>query len=110
MAPSVLAGGGAILLAAGSAALQRHGPDQAIFCALGRSVDGYDIYCPRPVLNAGWPAPYLFDRPGISVEEKIGVPEDDFRAWPFVADVAFYWLALAALRRIMRALRVVGSR
>lgn len=40
---------------------------------------------------------YLFDRPGISVENSIGVVEDDFRFWPFVVDMAFYGLLLAAL-------------
>lgn len=88
---------GSLLLAGGSAAIHRHGPDQAVFCALGKSKDGFDIYCPQPVLNAGWSAPYLFDRPGISVENSIGVVEDDFRFWPFVADMAFYGLLLAGL-------------
>ena len=110
MPRSILMGIGAVVLAAGSATLQRHGPDQAVFCALGKSVDGHDIYCPRPVLNAGWPAPYVFDRPGISVENKIGIPEDDFRTWPLVADVAFFWLAVAALSRVGQALRILGKR
>lgn len=88
----------AILLALGSGAVQRHGPDQAVYCALGKSVDGYDIYCPKQVLNGGWPAPFAFDRPGISVEDRIGFPEDDFRLWPFVADVAFYLLMTLGIR------------
>ena len=85
--------------------MQRHGPDQAVYCALGKSLDGYDIFCPRPVLNGGWPAPFAFDRPGISVEDRIGFPEDDFRPWPFVADVAFFVVILEALRRVTRRLR-----
>jgi hypothetical protein len=97
----------ALLLAGASAALQRHGPDQAIFCALGKSKDGFDIYCPKPVLNAGWPAPYLFDRPGISVENKISILEDDFRFWPFTANVSFYWLLLSAMCKIAMSFRFV---
>ena len=97
----------ALLFAGASAALQRHGPDQAIFCALGKSKDGFDIYCPKPVLNAGWPAPYLFDRPGISVENKISIFEDDFRFWSFTANVAFYWLLLSAMCRIAKRFRFV---
>lgn len=104
---------GSLLLAGASAAIQRHGPDHAVFCALGKSQEGFDIYCPRPVLNAGWPAPYLFDRAGISVEDSIGVPEDDFRFWPFAANLAFYWVVLAglwAMQRRVRALRVRPGR
>ncbi|QPT11223.1 hypothetical protein [Sphingomonas paucimobilis] len=93
------------MLAMGSCAIQRHGPDQAIYCALGKSRDGVDIYCPKPVLNGGWPAPFAFDRPGISVEGKIAFTEDDFRFWPFIADVAFYELALLALCRLMQRVR-----
>lgn len=88
----------AVTLALGSCAVQRHGPDQAVYCALGTSADGYDIYCPKPVLNGGWPAPFAFDRPAVSVEDRIGFPEDDFRLWPFVADVAFYLLVTLGLR------------
>lgn len=99
-------GVGALLLAGASATIQRHGPDQAIFCALGKSKEGYDIYCPKPVLNAGWPAPYLFDRPGISVENSIGIPEDDFRLWPFTANIAFYWMLLAEMRKLSMRLRL----
>lgn len=91
--------------AGGSATIQRLGPDHGIYCALGKSVEGYDIYCPKPKLNGGWPAPYLFDKPGISVEGKLFVIEDDFRWGPFVADVAFYLLGLLALRRGWRMAR-----
>lgn len=94
----------ATTLALGSCAVQRHGPDQAIYCALGKSIDGHDIFCPKPVLNGGWPAPYAFDRPGISVENRIGFPEDDFRWWPFVADVAFYQLLLLGLMQAIARL------
>ncbi len=99
---SVLGG----LLSVGSCAIQRHGPDQAIYCDLGKTPDGVDIYCPKPVLNGGWPAPFAFDRPGISVEDKIGF-EDDFRLPPFIASLAFYNLFLLGLwtmfRRICRS-------
>ncbi len=87
-----------------SSFIERFGPDQAIFCALGKSIEGFDIYCPKPVLNGGWPAPYLVDNPGISRPNQLAFVEDDFRPWPFVANIAFYaWLiagAGTALRRI----------
>jgi hypothetical protein len=88
---------GAVLFSLGSCSIQRLGPDHAIYCALGKSKEGCDIYCPKPVLNAGWPAPFAFDRHGISVEGRIGFPEDDFRFWPFVANLAFFRLLLGAL-------------
>ena len=94
-----------VVLALGSCAIQRHGPDHAIYCALGKSRDGFDIYCPKPVLNGGWPAPFAFDRPGISVEGTISFPEDDFRWWPFIADLSFYFLVLLGSRELLRVMR-----
>ncbi len=86
-------------LALASATIQRLGPDHGVYCALGKSIDGHDIYCPRPKLNGGWPAAFLFDKPGISVEGKLFPVEDDFRWAPFAADVAFYLLFLLGLAR-----------
>lgn len=84
----------ATLAALASSWVQRFGPDHAIFCALGKSVEGYDILCPKPVLNGGWPAPFLFDEPGISVPNQLGFFEDHWRHGPFLADIAFYaWVA-----------------
>jgi len=86
----------AICLALGSSLLQRRGPDQGVYCAIGK-VNGVDVYCPKPKLNGGWPAPYLFYREGVSVEWHLAFFEDDLRAWPFIADVSFYlWLLLGA--------------
>jgi hypothetical protein len=94
----------AFFIATSSCAIQRHGPDQAIYCSLGKTRDGFDIFCPEPVLNGGWPAPFAFDRPGISVEDRISFFEDDLRAWPFIADVAFYFMLLLALWCLLRYL------
>jgi hypothetical protein len=95
----------ALLLALGSCQVQRHGPDHGIYCALGKSADGYDIFCPKPKLNGGWPAPYLFDRPGISVEGALFAVEDDFRWEPFLADVGFYLALLLVGRALLRRIR-----
>lgn len=60
-------------------------------------------YQPRVV--AGWPAPFVADRPGISVPRAPG-PEDTFRGGPFIASLAFWlWVVMglfAALRRLRR--------
>ena len=95
----------ALLLALTSCQVQRHGPDHGIYCALGKSVDGYDIFCPKPKLNGGWPAPFLFDRPGISVENALFVVEDDFRWEPFLADVGFYLALLLGARAVLARIR-----
>jgi hypothetical protein len=80
-----------------SVKLEQKGPDHGVYCALGK-VEGYDIFCPGLKLNGGWPAPFLFDRPGISVEGKLSFIEDDFRFWPFLSSVSFYLMLLMIIR------------
>ena len=103
---------GAFALTIATSRIERLGPDQAVYCALGKSVDGHQIWCPEPVLNAGWPAPYLYDTPGISVERKLHFMEDSLRTGPFLADSAFFALLLIGLSRIFskvsKALRRSG--
>lgn len=94
----------ALILSLGSSSLERRGPDQGVYCAIGK-VNGVDVYCPKPKLNGGWPAPYLFDRPGTSIEWQLGFFEDDFRLWPFVADVSFYLLLLMGAEAASRRYR-----
>jgi hypothetical protein len=95
----------ATVAALGSSFVERFGPDQAIFCALGKSIDGFDIYCPKPVLNGGWPAPYLVDNPGISRPNQLAFVEDYFRLWPFLSNIAFYAWMLAGIIHVARRLR-----
>ena len=99
----------ALLLTLGSASIQRRGPDYQLACALGRSADGTDITCPRLMLNGGWPASFLFDRSGISVEGRLSFIEDELRWEPLLATAAFWLLvsALAALvlRRVAQFIR-----
>jgi hypothetical protein len=98
----------ALVLALGSSSAQQRGPDQGVYCAIGK-VNGVDVYCPKPKLNGGWPAPYLFDREGVSVEWHLGFFEDDFRPWPYVADVSFYVLVLMSVGSASRGLRKLHS-
>jgi hypothetical protein len=46
--------------------------------------------CAIAVLGAGFPLPYLVDKLGISVEGKLALGEDEFRAGVFVGDVMIY--------------------
>lgn len=59
----------------------------------------------RPRVVAGWPAPFVADRPGISVPRAPG-PEDTFRGGAFVGSFCFWlWAVYAAsalIRRVMR--------
>lgn len=60
------------------------------------------IWLPREV--AGWPAPFLADKPGISVPHKLGV-EDAFRLGPFVGTLSFWFLVTLAVGAIIRRYR-----
>ncbi len=101
---AALIAGGALTLAIASSWIERYGPDQAVYCALGKSADGHEIWCPEPVLNAGWPAPFLYDTPGISVERQLSFMEDSFRSGPFLADSAFFALLLMAFSSLFSQL------
>lgn len=54
----------------------------------------------RPRVVAGWPAPFVADRPGISVPRTPG-PEDTFRAGSFVGSFSFWLLAVLATSRLI---------
>ena len=99
----------ATIAALASSFIERFGPDQAIFCALGQSIEGYDIYCPKPVLNGGWPAPYLVDNPSISRPNQLAFVEDYFRLWPFVSNIAFYAWVIVCAGTVLRRARSRGK-
>ncbi len=103
---------GALVLTIASSWTERVGPDQAVYCALGKSSDGHEIWCPEPVLNGGWPAPYLYDRAGISVERQLAFIEDSCRTGPFLADSAFFALVLILIFRLFSSFfrRLRGKR
>ena len=69
--------------------------------------------CARPVLVAGFPAPYLSDYHGISVVNRVSIVggllgEDHFHWHAFLLDAGVYALALAAL--LVAARRVAARR
>lgn len=96
----------AVLIALCSANFEGRGPDYQLTCSLGQSPDGVDINCPKPVLNGGWPAPFLFDQAGVSVEGRLSFIEDQIRWAPFVATVSFWFLICSLVGLIVR--RLVG--
>ena len=95
----------AIVLAAFSVLVQRVGPEQAVTGNLCGPQQ--DELCRAPRVNGGFPLAFLFDNPGVSVPDQLGVGEDDFRWLPFLADVLF-WLLLAVL--LARGWRRVAGR
>ena len=80
-----------------------------VLCGGGETTpSGYRVTCEGLVLNAGWPAPFLFDFPLMSFQNALGI-EDRFFWYPFLANCAFYagWLILG--RSLIRDLRLAGD-
>jgi hypothetical protein len=76
---------GAIALTLLSSNKQQVGPELGIF---GNSCGpGENEVCYEPILNGGFPVPYLFDNPGISVRGSLHFFEDEIRVLPFLIDV-----------------------
>ena len=83
--------------------VERRGPELVVYgnvCGPTAS----DL-CYRPVLKGGFPVAYLFDAPGVSVEDQLAFVEDHFRPVAFVLDVAFYFAIIALGPRIAARLR-----
>lgn len=58
----------------------------------------------RPRAVGGWPAPFIADSTATSVRFKLGL-EDEIRYGPFLADLAFWYLALTFVRGAARLYR-----
>jgi hypothetical protein len=61
--------------------------------------------CAEGVLQGGWPAAFLIDKPGISVMGQLGLVEDRFQPWAFALDVGAIWLATYLLARLLGSRR-----
>ena len=85
-----------------SSLVERNGPELASYGNLCGPSSDQD--CLEPVLNAGLPLAYLFDQPGVSVERKLFILQDNFRPLPFTLDFLVY-LSLVTL-----ALFIAGRR
>jgi hypothetical protein len=94
----------AVVLALLSVRIERRGPEQVVYGNVcGRA--GSDL-CYRPVLKGGFPVAYLFDAPGVSVEDQLAFIEDNFQPVAFTLDVALYF-AVATLGFQIVARRLV---
>jgi hypothetical protein len=96
----------ALFLAALSGrAHQRLGSEYIRYEGVGPGLDS------TRVVVGGWPAPFLYDKVGLSPGNSVSLSGallglDAFRPLPFLMDTAFYLALLLALARLLRLLRV----
>lgn len=97
-----------LALALLSSLIQRFGPEELPYGNLcGRT--GNEL-CMEPVLNGGFPFPFLFDAPGVSRERHLAFVEDDLRKLPFVLDVAVYSFAVLFISFLVELGRLKATR
>lgn len=68
--------------------IQRKGPEEVVYSNLCGPTN--DDLCYKKVLKGGFPIAYLFDAPGVSVEDQLAFGEDNFRGRAFLFDMAAY--------------------
>jgi hypothetical protein len=79
-----------------SFAYQSFGPERRMFGTECQPIRD----CFRPVLGGGFPVQYVIDVPGITYQNILSF-EDDFRVWPFIADVCFYICLMSLIYRVI---------
>jgi hypothetical protein len=84
-----------------SSLVERKGPELASYGNLCGPSGNQD--CVEQVLNAGYPLPYLFDQPGVSVERRLLFLQDNVRPLPLALDFfAYFAIAAAAILAVQR--------
>jgi hypothetical protein len=68
---------------------QKKGPFMGVYGNLCGPDDTGEL-CIRPILQGGWPLPYLLDFPGVSVPGRLSFLEDDFYFGFFMIDFFFF--------------------
>jgi hypothetical protein len=89
----------AIVLALLSVRVERVGPELVVYGNVCGPT-GSDL-CYKPWLKGGFPFAYLFDAPGVSVQDQLAFIEDRFYLVPFALDVALYFAAIVLGHRIV---------
>ena len=84
-------------LALASFSYQRIGPAQGF---VGTECGNPQNRCYAPVLNGGFPIPFVIDRPTISVPGLLST-EDEIRTWAFLTDVVFYLIVFVVGRQLI---------
>ena len=83
-----------------SAAVQSFGPEQGVFGNM--CGPRADENCMGPLLNGGFPFRYLFDLPGISVENQLAFVEDRFELQPFLLNWGVYFTLVLVVLFVLR--------
>jgi hypothetical protein len=92
-------------LALASFFYQRIGPAQGF---VGTECGDPTDRCYGPVLNGGFPLPFVVDRPTVSVSNLLFV-EDEIRILSFLIDMLFYLILYVVTRQIVvRQLKASG--
>ena len=94
----------AIAIALFSVYIQRTGPEEVVYSNLCGPTTS-DL-CYKPVLNGGFPVAFLFDAPGVSVEDQLAYVEDNFRAGAFAVDVGIYLALILGASSLLRRARL----
>src|SRR5688572_17259458 len=95
----------AVCLACASFFYQQPGPEVGKFGT--ECVPIKDCY--RAVLGGGFPMQYVIDIPGITYQDRLYI-EDEFRVWPFILDVIFYFaLGQIASRLVLNRSRTAQA-
>jgi hypothetical protein len=81
-----------VTLALLSVFIQRQGPELVQYGNLCGPT-GNDP-CTRPVLKGGFPFAYLFDNPGVSVENQLAFIEDQMSLGALILDIAVYFTVI----------------
>jgi hypothetical protein len=99
----------ALSLALLSSQIERTGPELAQYGNLcGPS---HSDPCLAPVLQGGFPFPYLFDAPGVSVVGKLSFGEDELRPVPLLVDAGIWLAAVLLGRAVVRRVCIrIGTR
>jgi hypothetical protein len=98
----------ATALALISVRVQRTGPEQVVYSNLCGPTTS-DL-CYKPVLKGGFPFAYLFDAPGVSVEDQLAFGEDNVEPVAFAVDVIVYFAVIVLGQRTVSKRRLSRAR
>jgi len=86
-----------IAITLASVLFQRIGPIQGF---VGTECGDPQNKCYSPVLNGGFPIPFIIDEPTISIPGSLNL-DDDIVVWPFLIDVGFYWIIFLVIKYVI---------
>jgi hypothetical protein len=82
--------------------VQRTGPESAPYG--NRCGPSSNDPCLEPVLKGGFPVAFLFDQPGVSVEHRLSIGEDNLHTGALVGNTVSYFVGVMLLAYTMTLL------